>query len=325
LATIKDVAKLAGVSITTVSRVFNNRGYLSDEVKRKVALAMEELDYHPNDLARSLHNQKSYILGLIVPSVSHPFFGEIARHVEGFAYEHGYKVLICNSLQEIEKEQEYITMLRRSQVDGIIMGSHNLETSAYLGLKLRVVSLDRELDPGIPYICCDNFMGGELATKHLIEKGCRNLIHFSGSLSVPMLSNLRSEAFVRSCKNASLDFQCFELPDTSIIQFNENSYIKEILEKNPCCDGVFCTSDMIAASALASAVELGRRIPEGIKIIGFDGTFLSSFTSPRLTTIRQPLETICRYAVEYLIRMSDNEIVPTKTILPVHLIEGGTT
>jgi LacI family sucrose operon transcriptional repressor len=168
-------------------------------------------------------------------------------------------------------------------------------------------------------------MGGELATKHLIEKGCRNLIHFSGSLSVPMLSNLRSEAFINSCKNADLDFQCFELPDTSIIQFNEDRYIKEIIEKNPYCEGIFCTSDMIAASVLVSAAELGRRIPEDIKVIGFDGTFLSSFTSPRLTTIRQPIETICQYAVEYLIRMSDDEIVPTKTILPVHLIEGGTT
>jgi LacI family sucrose operon transcriptional repressor len=234
-------------------------------------------------------------------------------------------VLICNSLQETEKEQEYISMLRRSQVDGIIMGSHNLDTSADVGFNLRVVSLDRELDPGIPYICCDNFMGGELATKHLIEKGCRNLIHLSGSLAVPMLSNLRSEAFISSCKNVGLDFQCFELPDTSITQFNEDSYIKEILEKHPYCDGVFCTSDMIAASVLAAAAELGRRIPADIKIIGFDGTFLSSFTSPRLTTIRQPLETICQYAVEYLIRMSDNEIVPTKTILPVHLIEGRTT
>jgi LacI family sucrose operon transcriptional repressor len=130
---------------------------------------------------------------------------------------------------------------------------------------------------------------------------------------------------MKSCKNSRLDFQCFELPDTSIVQFNEGKFIKEILEKNPCCDGVFCTSDMIAASVLVSAAELGRRIPEDIKVIGFDGTFLSSFTSPPLTTIRQPLETICQYAVEYLIRMSDNEIVPTKTILPVHLIEGGTT
>jgi LacI family sucrose operon transcriptional repressor len=324
LATIKDVAKLAGVSVTTVSRVFNNRGYLSQNVKQKVSLAMEKLDYHPNDLARSLHNQKSFILGLIVPSVSHPFFGELTRYVEGFAYQYGCKVLICNSLQEAEKEQEYITMLRRSQVDGIIMGSHNLDAGAYLGTNLRVISLDRELDPAIPYVCCDNYQGGELAAKHLIERGCKNLLHFSGNLSIPMFSNLRTEAFIDTCEKEGVDFLCFELPDTSIIQFNEDSYIKEILKKNPRCDGVFCTSDMTAASVLNSAAALGRKIPEELKIIGFDGTILSAFTNPRLTTIGQPIEAICRYAVKYLIRMGDGEMVPTKTVLPVRLIEGGT-
>jgi LacI family sucrose operon transcriptional repressor len=325
LATIKDVAKLAGVSIATVSRVFNNRGYLSHDVKQKVALAMEKLDYHPNDLARSLHNQKSFILGLIVPSVGHPFFGELASYVECFAYRYGYKVLIGNSLQEAEKEREYIAMLRRSQVDGIIMGSHNLDTGTYLGVNLRVISLDRELDPAIPYVCCDNYQGGELAAKYLIGKGCKNLILFSGNLSIPMLSNLRTEAFINTCEKAGVDFLGFELPDTSIIQFNEDGYIKEILKKNPRCDGVFCTNDMTAASVLNSASSLGRKIPGELKIIGFDGTLLSAFTNPRLTTIRQPVETICRYAVEYLIRMADGEKVPTKTVLPVRLIEGGTT
>ncbi|MDR3334593.1 MAG: LacI family DNA-binding transcriptional regulator [Treponema sp.] len=320
MTTIKDVAKLAGVSVTTVSRVFNNRGYLSDEVRRNVAAAMEELDYHPNDLARSLHNQQSHIIGLIVPTVSHPFFGEVAHYVEGFAYKWSYKVLICNSLRDADKEREYIAMLRRSQVDGIIMGSHILDTKDYASMKCRVLSLDREISPQIPYICCDNYRGGELAAEHLIGQGCRDLLHISGSLTVPMLSNLRTEAFIAACGAAGIPCRCYELPDTSIASFQENTVIRDILTENPRADGVFCTSDISAATVLSTAIGLGRRVPGDLKVLGFDGSFLSALTIPQLSSIRQPIETICRYAVEYLIRMSQGELVPSKTILPVELV-----
>ncbi|GHU01717.1 LacI family transcriptional regulator [Betaproteobacteria bacterium] len=323
--TIKDVAKRAQVSIATVSRVINNRGYLSDNVKAKVASAMEELDYHPNDLARSLHSQKSWLLGLIVPSVSHPFFGEITKCIEGYAYEQGYKVLICNSLQESEKERDYIAMLKRSQVDGIIMGSHTLETGDYQGLQFPLISLDRELASDIPYVCCDNYQGGELAANCLIEKGCRNVIHISGSLAVPMLSNKRTEAFIDVCKAAGITYHCFEMPDSLVVNLGEEESITGILTMQRECDGLFATSDITAAKAVNIALAMGRRVGTDFKVIGFDDNIVSGLMTPRLSTIRQPVDLIGRYAVEYLVRMIHGETVPTKTTLPVQLIERETT
>jgi LacI family sucrose operon transcriptional repressor len=325
MPTIKDVAEKAGVSVATVSRVFNNRGYLSDGVKQRVTQAMEALDYHPNDLARSLQKRKSALIGLIVPSVAHPFFGEIARHVERFAYEQGYKVLVCNSLDESEKEREYIKMLKRSQVDGIIMGSHSMDIADYANLRLSVISLDRELSSDIPYVSCDNWQGGELAARHLIAKGCRDLIHISGSLVVPMLSNRRTEAFTAVCKEAGVDCHCYELPDQAIVDFDIEDHLLRILKNHSGCDGVFATSDLTAAAVMSIAAKIGKRVPQDIKVIGFDGVLTSRFLNPPLTTIRQPTSEISRYAVEFLIRMMDGEKVPSKTVLPVELIDREST
>ena len=325
MATIKDVAKISGVSIATVSRVLNNRGYLSDEIKQKVNDAMKELDYQPNDLARSLHNQKSFIMGLIVPAVSHPFFGELTRRFELYAHRQGYKLLVCNSLNDKVKEREYIDMLKRSQVDGIMMGSHLLDIDDYIGLSFPICSLDRQLGDSIPYICSDNHNGGVLATRHLIEQGCKKILHICGSLEIDMLSNRRTDAFVSICEEADIPYVICELPDSSVTDFGEEELLRDVLEKNADCDGVFATSDITAAMVMSIALSTGRRIPEDLKVIGFDGGMISTLTYPRLSSIQQPIDAICRYAVEYLIRKMNGEDVPNQTILPVTLIQREST
>ncbi|AMK50500.1 hypothetical protein LF65_05397 [Clostridium beijerinckii] len=148
MATIKDVAKIAGVTVTTVSRVLNNRGYISEATREKVNAAMEELHYQPNEIARSLFRRKSNLLGLVVPNVSHSFFSELTNYVEFYAYQAGYKVLVCNSYKDSVKEKDYVEMLKRNQVDGIIMGSYTMETSEYLLSGLLIVALDRNFNNG---------------------------------------------------------------------------------------------------------------------------------------------------------------------------------
>ena len=325
MATIKDVARVAGVSVATVSRVLNNRGYLSDEVKQKVAQAMKELSYQPNDLARSLHCQKSNTLGLIVPSVSHPFFGEVARRFEFCAYAGGYKVMLCNSLSDRNKEREYIEMLKRSQVDGILMGSHLLDIADYQDLSLPIVSLDRQLGERIPYVCCDNLRGGELATRHLLEQGCKRLLHISGSMEVQMLSNQRTDAFLQVCEEAGAAYVTAELPDSSVADFHEETFLRELLERHPDVDGVFATSDVTAATVVALCAQLGRRVPQDVKVVGFDGNLISTLTSPKLTTLVQPLDAICQYAFESLVRMIGQAPVPNRMVLPVTLEIRGST
>lgn len=152
---IKDVAKHAGVSVTTVSRTMNNRGYISEETKNKVYEAMEKLNYHPNEIAKSLYTKKSKLIGLILPDISTPFYAEETKYIEEYLYMNGYKLLLCNASNNCVREKEYISMLQRNQVDGIIIGSHTLKLEEYMKLKLPIVALDRYLGKDIPVVSAD--------------------------------------------------------------------------------------------------------------------------------------------------------------------------
>jgi LacI family sucrose operon transcriptional repressor len=325
MTTLKDVAKMAGVSVSTVSRIINKKLNFSDDITRKVTCAIEQLDYHPNEIARSLQQQRSYIIGLIVPSTENPFWGEIARHIERRAYELGYKLLICNSLHEKAKERDYIDMLKRNQVDGIIMASHTVNINSYLKLNLPLVSLDRQLGSKIPSICSDNQEGGVLAAEHLISRGCRRIICISGDMRIPKLSNKRMDSFMETCGANGISCRHYELSDKFTVDFNGEASIREILGANAGCDGIFAGNDLIAMAVIGVAVELGRRIPGDIKLIGFDDNFFSAMLNPPLTTVRQPIEHIGAYAVEYLIKMIEGKVVPKQTVLPVELIERKST
>lgn len=325
MATIKDVAAKAGVSIATVSRVINQRGYLSEATKAAVHAAMKELDYYPNDLARSLHRQRSHILGVVVPSLAHPFFGEVTTHIEYYAYQHGYKLLVCNSLENQEKEQDYISMLKRSQVDGIIVGSHTQSMEDYQNIRLPLVSLDRQLGENIPYICCDNYSGGEIATRHLISRGCKKLLHICGNLEVDMLSNRRTNAFVDTCKAAGVEHRVCQIADSAVVNMQSDGDLPAIITANPDCDGIFATSDVSAAIALRVLEGLGRHVPMDVRVVGFDGSGISYLTTPQITTVAQPMEAIGRYAVECLLRQISGETVPNQMMLPVSLLERTST
>lgn len=325
MATIKDVANHANVSVSTVSRVINNRGYLSDTVKKKVLDSMKELDYLPNDIARSLHSQKSNIIGFVVPSVSNPFFAEMALQVETYAYSIGYKLLLCDSEQEKSKEQEYIHMLRCSKVDGIIMGSHLQEVDDYLNLNLPLVCLDRKLSDAVPYVGCDNYSGGELATRHLVNKGCKKILHFCGNLKLPMLANQRTQALKDVCEAAGVAYKICELPDVSFMDEESKKIIYNAIRRFNGIDGIFATNDIVALVAIRTAAELGYRIPEDIKVIGFDGCPIFQMLHPELTTIRQPIQSIGRYAVNCLVHQISEEEIPSQTILPVSLSVGSST
>lgn len=325
MATIKDVALKAGVSIASVSRVMNQRGYLSDEIKNSVHQAMKDLNYYPNDLARSLYSQRSNILGVIVPSLAHPFFGEIVTYIEYFAHQKGYKILVCNSLENKKKETEYVTMLKRSQVDGIIIGSHTQSLDDYRNINLPLISLDRQLSDNIPYVCCDNYNGGEIATRHLIECGCKKLLHISGNLSVDMLSNRRTNAFIDTCEKYKVVYKVCELADYAIVDFKNDRDLSVIIQQNPDYDGLFATSDISAAIAIRILNSLGRRVPDDVKVVGFDGIATSVLMNPQITTIQQPIEAICQYAVDLLEKMILGETVPNQMTLPVNLIKRDST
>lgn len=323
MATIKDVAKLAGVTVTTVSRVLNNRGYISEATRKKVYEAMEQLNYQPNEIARSLFRRKSNILGLIVPNVSHPFFAELTNYVEFYAYQVGYKVLVCNSYQDSVKEKDYVEMLKRNQVDGIIMGSHTMETSEYLIPSLPIVALDRDFSNGIPFITSDNYQGGMLATNLLIDKGCRKLAHISGPLELSTPANNRYQAFIDVVTERKVDYVIRQAKLDIFESYEKLAY--KLFEEHPDIDGIFASSDMIAASIIHVANVIGKEITKDLKIVGYDDINLASLIVPPLTTIKQPIEKMGELAVKILINQIEGKEAAIENILPISLIERKTT
>ena len=319
MPTIKDVALRAGVTVTTVSRVLNNRGYISAMTREKVGLAMKELDYVPSEVARSLLRQRSSLIGLILPAVNHPFFGELAMHIERYAYESGYKILLCNSQLDSIKERDYIDMLKRHKVDGIIMGSHTLDVHEYLHLSMPIVTIDRKIDGRIPSVTSDNRQGGLLATRHLIGRGCRKLAMFGGSLQLELLPNQRYTSFCEEATSQGIDHVLVET-DLDVFDFSQyTALVDKLFADHPDVDGVF-TSDVKAAYVIQACRRLGKAVPEDVKVVGYDDSQVASLLMPRLTTIRQPMETMSRRAVETVIGQIRGEPVPLETVLPVELV-----
>ncbi|MFB5678060.1 LacI family DNA-binding transcriptional regulator [Paenibacillus terreus] len=324
MATIYDVAKRAGVSVTTVSRVLNNRGYISQETRQKVYQTIEELNYQPNELARSLLSKQSNVIGLIIPNVSHPFFGEFTYAVEHYAYEQGCKLLLCNLQLDPVKEREYLKMMKRNQVNGIIMGSHTLDTEIYRNLNYPIVTVDRFIDD-FPFVASDNEQGGRLAAELLIKKGCRKIVHICGNQSLDMLSNLRTKGFNNTAKSAGIETVVLE---TKMNVFDQEEYeyiISNMFAAHPDLDGVFATSDIIAAHVIKKCEQMGKDIPGQIKIVGYDDVSIASWICPGITTIKQPIEDMGRIAVNLIQKQMNLESICQKNILPVELVERETT
>lgn len=325
MATIHDVALKAGVSVTTVSRVLNNRGYISETTRNKVFEVMGKLGYQPNEIARSLLRKQSNIIGLIIPNVSHPFFSELADRVEYYAYQEGYKVLLCNSQMDPVKERDYIEMLKRNRVDGIIMGSHTLQVDEYRSLHSPIVTFDRQIGEEIPFISSDNYRGGELAAELLVSKGCRKIAHFCGHLKLELLANRRTDAFCDVVKRHGVEYLILQTDLNVFDQAQYEQLLRKLLEEHPDIDGIFATSDIIGAFASKECRRSGKRVPEDVRIIGYDDVGAARWLTPELTTIRQPIDEFGRLAVELLRKQIQGETIQMVNVLPVELVERATT
>ena len=323
---IKDVANHAGVSVTTVSRIMNNRGYISEETRKKVYDAMEELNYHPNEMAKSLYTKKSNVIGLILPDVAIPFYAEEAKHIEEALYMNGYKLLLCNASNNCIREKEYIAMLQRNQVDGIIIGSHTLKLEEYTKLKLPIVALDRFLGKDIPVISADHIQGGSLAANEFIRLGCKNVIQFVGNSQVATPANEKSFTFSEIMKKNNINCIDIEFPVNFFSFENYLSFIKTALDANPKVDGIFAV-DTIAFAVIKELSSRNLKVPDDVKIIGYDGIAIGSIVAPDLTTIKQPIRDIANSAVSTLLYLINNHntMIPSDIKLPVMLSQGQTT
>lgn len=300
MSNIKDVAKKANVSVTTVSRVLNNRGYISQKTKDAVHNAITELNYVPNELARSLYKKKTNMIGLIIPDVSHPFFSKFAYHIENNLSKQDYKLLLCNSMFDTERVQDYMKMLLQHKVDGIIVGNHNLNTNVFDNVMLPIVGLDQYLGEQIPVVCSDHKNIGFLASKSLLDAGCKNIVNLKGYAKIKTLANLRHEIFEKEILNHGAKCTNIEMGWNVFSDFEQ--IIEKIFETVPNVDGIFAVDNLIA-KILSSARARKINVPGELKLIGCDGIDYASLTNPTITTIQQPIKEMSENIVKIILQL----------------------
>ena len=310
MPTIKDVAKKANVSVATVSRVINNTGYVNVDTRKIVEIAIDELGYVPNELARSLFRKRSNIIGLIVPHISTYFFAELIESIEEAVTESGFKLMIFNSKDDIDLEKKYLNVLNQYNVDGLILVANTKSTKSYLKLKIPIITIDHIIDKSIPSITSDNVQGGEMAAQMLIKSNPKKVIHFRGPSDLITVVD-RS----RGCYSFDLDFKNPDIKD-----------IDMFIKKHPDVEGIFCSSDIIAFYVISALTRLGYSIPNDVEVVGFDNIELAGVLIPKLTTIGQPIKEIGIEAIRKLNKLIKKEqLDETHSLMPVTLVERETT
>lgn len=324
--TIKDVAIEAGVSVTTVSRVINNRGYIADTTKAKVFAAMKKLNYYPNSVARSLSGKRMNLIGVIVPHTNTPFFAELVEELESQLFSKGYKIILCNSFNMQEKELAYLKMLQENQVDGIISSSHNENTEAYRQINLPIVSFDRYLGSKIATVSSDNFYGGQLAARAYIESKAKRILYVSTNVEESAPTHDRLQGFLSELKKAKVkNYQVTDIP-FNMSKNRRKMLLHSVMEEFQ--PGAIATTDDITALHIKKELELwGKRTPDDCQLIGYDGSQFISELFPELSTVIQPIADIANLLIELLLdRILDQHHYEIKQyVLPVTYHRGTTT
>ncbi|GEN32664.1 MULTISPECIES: LacI family DNA-binding transcriptional regulator [Aneurinibacillus] len=325
MATIRDVSKLAGVSVATVSRVLNRSGYVHEETERKVLRAIKELSYTPNFVARSLSNKKTSTIGLMVPDITNPFFPELARAVEDVMQLYGYTTILGNSDESVEKEKQYVEVLKQRYIDGVILASTALTADEVHKFGVPVVVLDRALTSDtIPMVTSKNREGAREATRFLLAQGCRKIAHLRGPAQL-LNADERCQGYLDIVEQTDWFHPGLVVAGNYEMKQATDATLA-LLKKYPDIDGIFAGNDMMAIGALRAAQILGISIPDKLAIVGYDGITMGEVVYPELTTMAQPIYDMGALAARMLIKMIEKQPLDTLYYeLDVQLIERGTT
>lgn len=329
MASIVDVARRAHVSPSTVSHVINRTRIVAAETRARVEAAIEALGYRPNALARSLRSGRSHTLGLVLPDSANPFFAEVGHAIEQAAFAAGFSVILCNTENDAEKEQRYVSLLTRRQVDGLVLVAavergDTLRALARHGLP--VVAMDRERpDLRLDTVLTDHLQGGLLATRHLRSLGHQRIGCITGPADLSP-STLRLAGYRRALLEAGTADALGHPGDGALVRrgdFHPESGRLAALEllglpRPP--TAIFACNDLMALGVLRAAAELGRRVPEDLALVGYDDLDLAAYAGPPLTTVAQPKAEMGRATIALMIRrIADRTLPPVQTLLPVSL------
>ena len=275
--------------------------------------------------ARNLYYKKSGIIAVLVPNVSNPFFAEFVDCVEGELRKAGFKIMLCNTLKDVKAEAEYLDLLNRHIVDGIIAGMSSLDESEYSKIHKPIVALDRYLGEEIPVVAVDHKMGGRLAAEVLLRNGCKRILHFRSTAEKESLYHDRHAEFQKIMDEQGIETYCYDLDWRRLDIQYYHQVAEEVMEKNLKFDGVFGV-DRLAIECMNGLLRQHKKIPEEVKIVSYDGTYITELVEPQISTIVQPIDRMAEESVKSLCELINGKKVKNKkSILIPEFRKGGTT
>lgn len=330
---IKGIAELANVSVATVSRVINNNGRFSKETQEKIETIIEEYGYVTNMAAKSLRISKSKTIGLIVPNIDNEWFSRLSLQIENFFFKEDYSVFICNTSQDENKEIAYFKSLNSKLVDGIICisGIEQIPVNV-ITRDIPIVCIDRKPKDhsNAYYVESNHYSGGYLATEELIKQGCKKIAIVSRNKTLSV-NKQRLEGYRQALKDYHLkeykELQLLLNPSKANYEGARETINQLIKQKIP-FDGIFATNDWRAYGAMIALIENKIKVPEQVKIIGFDDIFISQSCHPSLSTIKQDIYGLAKKASDLLLKLMndiDIEDEHKRYILPVEVIRRDST
>ncbi|MNQ90866.1 HTH-type transcriptional repressor PurR [compost metagenome] len=301
MATIKDVAALAGISYTTVSHVVNKTRPVSEEVRIKVEAAIKTLDYVPSAVARSLKAKTTATIGLLVPNSLNPYFAELARGIEDYCERNGYCVILCNSDDNPDKQRSYLRVLLEKRIDGLIVASAGGDAGlaeGLTGVRTPMVIVDRGVN--VDLVRIDHEYGAYLATRHLLELGHRDIAMIGGPAGTSV-AQMRLAGYRRALQEAGVEENRERMLESDFTSTGGYNAAAILLEKSP-PSAIFAGNDMIGIGVLRAAAERNVRVPSELSVIGFDDIQMSRYVYPALTTVGQSILQLGEMAAEVLLR-----------------------
>ena len=325
---ISDVAEKTGYSITTISRAINDHPYVSDKTKKKIFDAMKELDYYPNNVAQQLRGKGTKLIGVIISFVINPFFTYLVDAIEKAAYQVGYQIVILQTLEEPEREKKFIEMLKKRQLDGLIMTS--LDDDSPEVLKLieagKIVVCNRYLgEQNIPLIHVDEKKATYEATYYLLSKGHRKIGYVTGNRGSMLPVDPRFEGYVQALKEFDIEPNSNYIFPRRLTISDGKSTLTDVLalgEERP--DALLVISDEVASGILSQCHLLNIKVPETLAIIGFDDQPIAEALYPGLTTVKQPIKEMGEYVAALIIANIEHRKQPEMPELNTKLIIRGT-
>lgn len=306
-ATILDVARLANVSKSAVSRYINKQGGVSKETEEKIKKAIEELKYKPNIVARALKTKVTKSIGLIIPSIENPVFPPLVKAIEDTARKYGFTTILCNSEGSIQQEADYLELLVEKQADGIIfnaMGGYDERFEILKNSNTPVVVIGRKIE-GFPTtnVTVDNFKGAFMAVEYLIKSGMRNIAFISGQLESNTAINDRYEGY-----KAALEAYGIGYNDKLVLKEDRSfdggiDAACKLIQTNEKFDSLFASNDIIAIGCVEKLIDYGFNIPNDVSVIGYDDIPSSRIIRPKLSTVLNPPNVLGVEAVKALLRI----------------------